>query len=184
MGGEGLSDEFNSRSTGWRYDWSEDEARKNLLRTHTTAASSRTLYQIAQLAKANGGAFQPQKYFSIDRVFRNEVRRASAAPASPVSTLAAPPLPPSHASARPVPPRTPSPHPPPSPKPRPAPHPPPAPPRHPLSAPPLFPQALDATHLAEFHQVEGFVIDRNLSLGRPTPDRPPPRLGPCSLTRL
>eukprot|EP00965_Chrysotila_dentata_P184929 6104843-Pleurochrysis_carterae.AAC.1 len=26
-------------------------------------------------------------------------------------------------------------------------------------------QALDATHLAEFHQVEGFVIDRNLSLG-------------------
>jgi len=97
VGGEGLSDEFNSRSTGWRYDWSEDEARKNLLRTHTTAASSRTLYQIAQLAKANGGAFQPQKYFSIDRVFRNE--------------------------------------------------------------------ALDATHLAEFHQVEGFVIDRNLSLG-------------------
>ena len=45
-------------------------------------------------------------------------------------------------------------------------------------------EALDATHLAEFHQVEGFVIDRNLSLGRPTPDRPPPRLGPCSLTRL
>ena len=62
-----------------------------------TSASSRTLYKIAQLAKAEGGEFKPQKYFSIDRVFRNE--------------------------------------------------------------------ALDATHLAEFHQVEGFIIDKNLSLG-------------------
>ena len=38
-------------SIGWRYDWSEEETRKNLLRTHTTAVSSRTLYKIAQLAK-------------------------------------------------------------------------------------------------------------------------------------
>jgi len=95
-GGAELSDEYNSHSVGWQYDWSEEEARKNLLRTHTTAVSSRTLYKIAEAVKA-GGEFQPQKYFSIDRVFRNE--------------------------------------------------------------------ALDATHLAEFHQVEGFVIDRNLSLG-------------------
>ena len=58
-------------SIGWRYDWSEEETRKNLLRTHTTAVSSRTLYKIAQLAK-NEGTFKPQKYFSIDRVFRNE----------------------------------------------------------------------------------------------------------------
>ncbi|EAY19530.1 hypothetical protein TVAG_136610 [Trichomonas vaginalis G3] len=26
-------------------------------------------------------------------------------------------------------------------------------------------ETLDATHLAEFHQVEGFIIDKNLSLG-------------------
>jgi len=87
-------------STGWRYDWSEDESRKNLLRTHTTAVSSRTLYDLALLSKkpaSEGGGFKPGKYFSIDRVFRNE--------------------------------------------------------------------ALDATHLAEFHQVEGFIIDRNLCVG-------------------
>eukprot|EP00742_Colponemidia_sp_Colp-10_P001684 GILJ01001805.1.p1 GENE.GILJ01001805.1~~GILJ01001805.1.p1 ORF type:complete len:519 (-),score=74.13 GILJ01001805.1:90-1607(-) len=83
-------------SIGWRYNWSEDEARKNLLRTHTTAVSSRMLYQLAQDYKATG-EFVPKKYFSIDRVFRNE--------------------------------------------------------------------ALDATHLAEFHQIEGLVADRNLSLG-------------------
>jgi len=82
-------------STGWRYDWSEDEARKNLLRTHTTAVSARTLYQLAKDYKATG-VFKPKKYFSIDRVFRNET--------------------------------------------------------------------LDATHLAEFHQVEGLIADRNIGL--------------------
>lgn len=96
LGGEGLPAEYAAESRGWRYDWSEEESRKNLLRTHTTAASSRTLYAIAEEMR-KGGEFRPQKYFSIDRVFRNE--------------------------------------------------------------------ALDATHLAEFHQVEGFIIDRNLSLG-------------------
>mmetsp|Transcript_21576 Transcript_21576/g.50316 ORF Transcript_21576/g.50316 Transcript_21576/m.50316 type:complete len:497 (-) Transcript_21576:103-1593(-) len=83
-------------STGWQYDWSEDEAKKNLLRTHTTAVSARTLYKLAQEYKETG-VFKPRKFFSIDRVFRNET--------------------------------------------------------------------LDATHLAEFHQVEGFVADRNLGLG-------------------
>eukprot|EP00177_Eucheuma_denticulatum_P003996 GFKZ01007220.1.p1 GENE.GFKZ01007220.1~~GFKZ01007220.1.p1 ORF type:complete len:544 (-),score=92.44 GFKZ01007220.1:115-1644(-) len=81
---------FGSR--GYRYEWSEEEARKNILRTHTTAVSSRMLYRLAQEKE-----FKPRKYFSIDRVFRNE--------------------------------------------------------------------ALDATHLAEFHQIEGLVADRNLSLG-------------------
>ena len=38
-----------SGSIGWRYNWSEDEARKNLLRTHTTAVSARMLYQLAQV---------------------------------------------------------------------------------------------------------------------------------------
>lgn len=82
-------------SFGWRYDWSEDEARKNLLRTHTTAVSARTLYRLGQEYRRTG-VFTPKKYFSIDRVFRNET--------------------------------------------------------------------LDATHLAEFHQVEGLIADRNLGL--------------------
>ena len=32
----------------WGYDWSEDEARKTILRTHTTAVSARTLYEMGQ----------------------------------------------------------------------------------------------------------------------------------------
>jgi phenylalanyl-tRNA synthetase alpha chain len=77
-------------STGWRYQWSLEEAKKNILRTHTTAVSSKMLYKLAQ------DGFQPKKYFSIDRVFRNET--------------------------------------------------------------------LDATHLAEFHQIEGLVADYDLSI--------------------
>lgn len=80
-------------SIGYRYDWKIEEAQKNILRTHTTAISSQMLYR---LAKAEGG-FKPAKYFSIDRVFRNE--------------------------------------------------------------------SLDATHLAEFHQIEGLVADYGLTLG-------------------
>lgn len=53
-------------SLGYGYDWQEAEAEKNLLRTHTTAVSSRMLYNLAQ------SGFKPAKYFSIDRVFRNE----------------------------------------------------------------------------------------------------------------
>ncbi|KAF4671189.1 hypothetical protein FOZ61_005412 [Perkinsus olseni] len=83
-------------SIGWRYDWSEEESRKNILRTHTTAVSTRVLYEMGQ-DYIRTGVFKPKKCFSIDRVFRNET--------------------------------------------------------------------LDATHLAEFHQVEGFVADRNLTLG-------------------
>jgi phenylalanyl-tRNA synthetase alpha chain len=82
-------------SIGWRYDWSEEESRKNILRTHTTAVSARVLYEIGQEYKKTG-TFRPRKCFSIDRVFRNE--------------------------------------------------------------------SLDATHLAEFHQVEGFVVDYGLNL--------------------
>eukprot|EP00042_Codosiga_hollandica_P053873 m.716108 g.716108 ORF g.716108 m.716108 type:complete len:494 (-) comp58794_c0_seq2:119-1600(-) len=79
-------------SQGYHYDWSADEASKNILRTHTTAVSARMLYKLAQQKP-----FQPAKYFSIDRVFRNE--------------------------------------------------------------------SLDATHLAEFHQIEGLIADRGLTLG-------------------
>ncbi|KAL6494825.1 hypothetical protein OROGR_031625 [Orobanche gracilis] len=78
-------------SRGYGYEWNRDEANKNLLRTHTTAVSSRMLYALAQ------GPFTPKRYYSIDRVFRNE--------------------------------------------------------------------AVDRTHLAEFHQIEGLICDRGLTLG-------------------
>eukprot|EP01017_Pseudomicrothorax_dubius_P043857 TRINITY_DN7366_c0_g2_i2.p1 TRINITY_DN7366_c0_g2~~TRINITY_DN7366_c0_g2_i2.p1 ORF type:complete len:387 (-),score=133.37 TRINITY_DN7366_c0_g2_i2:161-1321(-) len=87
-----MHEKGDSQSIGWRYDWSFDEARKNILRTHTTAVSSKMLYQLAQEKE-----FRPRKWFSIDRVFRNE--------------------------------------------------------------------NLDATHLAEFHQIEGLVVDKHLGLG-------------------
>jgi phenylalanyl-tRNA synthetase alpha subunit len=80
-------------SIGHRYQFEDGEARKNLLRTHTTAVSSRMLYELAR----RPGGFQPARYFSVDRVFRNETT--------------------------------------------------------------------DATHLCEFHQVEGLVADYDLSLG-------------------
>jgi phenylalanyl-tRNA synthetase alpha chain len=35
-------------SQGYGYEWSEEEARKNVLRTHTTAVSARMLYKLAQ----------------------------------------------------------------------------------------------------------------------------------------
>ena len=37
-------------SIGYRYEWAEGEARKNLLRTHTTAVSARMLYQLANVS--------------------------------------------------------------------------------------------------------------------------------------
>jgi len=61
------------RSKGYRYKWSIDEAEKNLLRTHTTAVTARMLYQLAQKKEP----FKPVKYFSIDRVFRNETLDAT-----------------------------------------------------------------------------------------------------------
>eukprot|EP00761_Pharyngomonas_kirbyi_P014359 gb/GECH01014389.1/.p1 GENE.gb/GECH01014389.1/~~gb/GECH01014389.1/.p1 ORF type:complete len:500 (+),score=165.68 gb/GECH01014389.1/:1-1500(+) len=79
-------------SIGYRYNWKLEEAEKNVLRTHTTAVSSRVLYQMAQDEE-----FRPRKFFSIDRVFRNET--------------------------------------------------------------------VDDTHLCEFQQVEGMVVDRDLTLG-------------------
>lgn len=35
-------------SKGYSYEWDEEEARKNILRTHTTAISSQMLYKLAQ----------------------------------------------------------------------------------------------------------------------------------------
>ena len=78
-------------SIGHRCTWDPLEARKNILRTHTTAISARMLKYLADTKQHSA------KLFSIDRVFRNE--------------------------------------------------------------------SLDATHLAEFHQIEGLVLDRGLNLG-------------------
>jgi len=52
-------------SIGWQYKWSEDTARKTLLRTHTTAVTARYL---STLKKED----LPKKVFSVGRVFRNE----------------------------------------------------------------------------------------------------------------
>ncbi|GAB64576.1 phenylalanyl-tRNA synthetase beta chain [Plasmodium cynomolgi strain B] len=82
-------------SFGWNYRWELKSTKKNVLRTHTTASSCRALFQLAKEYRKTGSII-PKKYFSIDRVFRNE--------------------------------------------------------------------NLDSTHLAEFHQVEGLIIDKNLGL--------------------
>jgi len=60
-------------SQGYGYDWKPEEAMKNLLRTHTTAVSARMLYKLAN----QECGFKPSKYFSIDRVFRNETLDAT-----------------------------------------------------------------------------------------------------------
>ena len=59
-------------SMGYRNNWSVAETKKNLLRTHTTAISAQMLYKLAQEPE-----FTPKKYFSIDRVFRNETLDAT-----------------------------------------------------------------------------------------------------------
>lgn len=58
-------------SIGYRYPWSEEESLRLVLRTHTTAISTAMLYKLAQ-TKGPDGRPPPARYFSIDRVFRNE----------------------------------------------------------------------------------------------------------------
>lgn len=50
-------------SIGWGYQWNEDEAKKMILRTHTTANSIRAIAKNPN---------PPQKLFCVGRVFRNE----------------------------------------------------------------------------------------------------------------
>ncbi|MFQ5474542.1 MAG: phenylalanine--tRNA ligase subunit alpha, partial [Candidatus Nanoarchaeia archaeon] len=52
-------------SKGWQYAWTQDNAIKNVLRTHTTALSSKTL---SRLKKKD----LPAKYFAVGKCFRNE----------------------------------------------------------------------------------------------------------------
>jgi len=74
-------------SIGWGYKWKREEARRLLLRTHTTAETIRYLAEHRET---------PVKVFSVDRVYRNE--------------------------------------------------------------------KVDYKHLAEFHQIEGIVMDKNVTL--------------------
>jgi len=53
-------------SKGWSYEWKEEEAKKVLLRTHTTCVSAKTLMEIAKNNKL------PAKYFALGKCFRNE----------------------------------------------------------------------------------------------------------------
>lgn len=54
---------WETGSTGWGGKWSEDAAKKLVLRTHTTCVSVRYLSEHRE---------PPVKVFSVDRVFRNE----------------------------------------------------------------------------------------------------------------
>ncbi|MEA2071368.1 MAG: phenylalanine--tRNA ligase subunit alpha [Asgard group archaeon] len=57
---------WKTRSTGWNYPWEISQARKLVLRTHTTATT------VKHLAKAHTEWTPPERVFSIDRVYRNE----------------------------------------------------------------------------------------------------------------
>ena len=52
-------------SKGWEYKWDEDEAKKSVLRTHTTCLSAQTLAKIKKEEL-------PKKFFAIGKCFRNE----------------------------------------------------------------------------------------------------------------
>jgi len=52
-------------SKGWQYEWNEEEAKKAVLRTHTTPLSAQTLSRI-QIKDL------PQKFFALGKNFRNE----------------------------------------------------------------------------------------------------------------
>jgi phenylalanyl-tRNA synthetase alpha chain len=56
---------WTCNSTGWQYKWDPEFAKKNILRTHTTSLSARTLYALRN-------AELPAKFFSVGRCFRNE----------------------------------------------------------------------------------------------------------------
>ena len=55
-----------SKSTGWKYSWSEEDAKNIVLRTHTTCLSAQTL------SKLNVKKDLPAKFFAIGKCFRNE----------------------------------------------------------------------------------------------------------------
>ncbi|MCH8329748.1 MAG: phenylalanine--tRNA ligase subunit alpha [Nanoarchaeota archaeon] len=63
------------KTKGWQYSWDEEEAKKYVLRTHTTILSAQTLSKLSQ--KAAKGAKNkslriPEKFFALGKCFRNE----------------------------------------------------------------------------------------------------------------
>ncbi|KAL2263744.1 hypothetical protein VTK26DRAFT_5388 [Humicola hyalothermophila] len=58
-------------SIGYRYPWAEEESLRLVLRTHTTSVSAMMLQRLAG-QRDKDGRVPPARYFSIDRVFRNE----------------------------------------------------------------------------------------------------------------
>jgi len=52
-------------SKGWQYTWDEEEAKKLVLRTHTTCLSSKTLSELKKQEI-------PAKFFALGKCFRNE----------------------------------------------------------------------------------------------------------------
>ncbi|KAM3508672.1 hypothetical protein MY10362_001036 [Beauveria mimosiformis] len=58
-------------SIGYRYPWAAEESLRLVLRTHTTSISAALLHKLAS-QKGPDGRPPPARYFSIDRVFRNE----------------------------------------------------------------------------------------------------------------
>ncbi|MFH1306747.1 MAG: phenylalanine--tRNA ligase subunit alpha [Candidatus Micrarchaeota archaeon] len=55
----------SAHKKGWEYEWSESDACQQVLRTHTTSVSARTLFE-------NANNPPPRKFFSVGKVFRNE----------------------------------------------------------------------------------------------------------------
>ena len=60
-------------SQGYQYDWKEEEAQKNLLRTHTTAVSARMLYKLAQVVGGNMLLVYKYSHISNEEKHPNEV---------------------------------------------------------------------------------------------------------------
>lgn len=56
---------WTTGSSGWQYKWSKEEAKKLVLRTHTTCLSANTISKLKERDL-------PAKFFSVGRVFRNE----------------------------------------------------------------------------------------------------------------
>jgi len=53
-------------SRGWEYKWDEEDAKKVLMRTHTTSLSARKLRELRDTNEF------PAKYFALGKCFRNE----------------------------------------------------------------------------------------------------------------
>ncbi len=53
-------------SKGWRYSWSEEDAKRVILRTHTTCLSALTLAKLKEIKNKTG------KFFAVGKCFRNE----------------------------------------------------------------------------------------------------------------